>query len=241
MLRMRYGPTQLWAFYRSPLGVKLYRYVMGSVITTVVSFSVLTLVFGVLHLWGAVACTVFANVVATVPGYWLNRNWTWGKTGRSDVWREVAPFWILSVVGIAIAMGTATLAADYSRAHDLHSLASTAVVDGANLVAFGLLFVGKYLVFNRMFEAVARRSGEEDPVVIPTRVPATVAGAPVAAPAVTTSFPEPWSATPAAGHVPGAPVRAHLRGGRAVRHTIPATVPTRSGFGEMAGSAVGDT
>ncbi len=57
MLRMRYGPTQLWAFYRSPLGVKLYRYVMGSVITTVVSFSVLTLVFGVLHLWGAVACT----------------------------------------------------------------------------------------------------------------------------------------------------------------------------------------
>jgi len=155
---MGYNMADLVRFYRSPLGTKLIRYVMGSVITTAVSFAVLTFVFGVVHLWGAVACTVFANVVATVPGYWLNRNWTWGNSGRSDLWREVAPFWILSVVGIALAMGTATLAADYSRAHDLGPLAATIVVDGANLVAFGVLFVGKYLVFNRMFEAVAARA-----------------------------------------------------------------------------------
>lgn len=151
MLRMRYGLAWLWAFYRSPQGKKLYRYVMGSVITTIVSFAVLTLVYGVFRWWGAVASTVFANVVATVPAYWLNRTWTWGKGGRSDLWREVMPFWVLSIAGIAISMGTADLAAAFGRAHDLHHLVELVVVDGANLAAYGVLFVGKYLVFDRLF------------------------------------------------------------------------------------------
>ncbi|MDA8073456.1 MAG: GtrA family protein [Actinomycetota bacterium] len=158
---MRYGLEWLWAFYRSPQGKKLYRYVMGSVITTVVSFAVLTVVYGVFRWWGAVASTVFANVVATVPAYWLNRTWTWGKGGRSDLWREVMPFWVLSVAGIAISMVTADLAAELGRAHDLHHLVEIVVVDGANLAAYGVLFIGKYLVFDRLFRvAESVRAGQ---------------------------------------------------------------------------------
>lgn len=169
---MRYGLVRLWAFYRSPKGTKLFRYVMGSVITTIVSFGVLTLVFGVLHWWGAVASTVFANVVATVPAYWLNRTWTWGKAGRSDMWREVIPFWVLSVLGIAISMGTASLAADFGRQHHLHQLVELVVVDGANLAAYGVLFIGKYLVFNRLFQiAESLRSAPAGDGPVPVTVP----------------------------------------------------------------------
>lgn len=157
MLRMGYIPRRCWAFYRSPLGKKLYRYVMGSVITTVISFGVLTLVYGVLHLWGAVLSTVFANVVATVPAYWLNRTWTWGKGGRSDPWGEVMPFWVLSIIGIAASMGTAQIASDLTRQHHLEGLTATILVDAANLVAYGVLFVGKYLVFNRLFAVASQR------------------------------------------------------------------------------------
>jgi len=163
MLRMGYIPRRCWAFYRSPLGKKLYRYVMGSVITTVISFGVLTLVYGVLHLWGAVLSTVFANVVATVPAYWLNRTWTWGKAGRSDPWAEVTPFWVLSIIGIAASMGTAQIASDLTRQHHLEGLTATILVDAANLFAYGVLFVGKYLVFNRLFAVASQRhrSGSE--------------------------------------------------------------------------------
>lgn len=176
MLRMRYGLEWLWAFYRSPKGKKLYRYVMGSVITTIVSFAVLTLVYGVFRWWGAVASTVFANVVATVPAYWLNRTWTWGKDGRSDIWREVVPFWVLSIAGIAISMVTADLAAEFGRAHDLHHLVELVVVDGANLAAYGVLFIGKYLVFNHLFrlaESVRSTGPEPGPAggsPLPTRI-----------------------------------------------------------------------
>lgn len=156
---MRRRLDQLLRLYRSPLGKKLYRYVMGSVITTIVSFGVLTLVYGVLHWWGAIGSTVFANVVATVPAYYLNRQWTWGKYGRSDMWREIVPFWVLSIAGIAISMGTAALAQHVAQKHNLHGVIEVAVIDGANLVAYGILFVGKYLIFERLFKvAEALRS-----------------------------------------------------------------------------------
>lgn len=195
MLQMRYEVVGMRArfdqarrFLRSPLGVKLYRYVMGSVITTVVSFGVLTLVYGVLRLWGAVPSTVFANVVATVPAYWLNRTWTWGKAGRSDLWREVLPFWVLSIAGIVISMGTAALAADFARAHHLGHLAAIVVVDGANLAAYGTLFIGKYLIFERLFqvaEAVraGRRGGDPAAAGAGVRSPQTAPWPAVAGPA----------------------------------------------------------
>ncbi len=174
---MRTAVARCRAFLRSPLGIKLYRYFMGSVITTVVSFVVLTLVYGVLRLWGAVPSTVFANVVATVPAYWLNRTWTWGKSGRSDVWREVVPFWVLSILGIVISMGTAAGAADLARSHHLGHLSAIALVDGANLAAYGVLFVGKYLVFERLFRvAEALRTGRGAGHPAPLSTPAGPAG-----------------------------------------------------------------
>ncbi len=155
MLQMRYGPAWWWRAARSPLGQKLIRYCLGSVVTTVISFTVLSVSYGVLHLWDAVADTLLANIVATVPGYWLNRTWTWGRTGRSDPWREVVPYWVLSLLGIAISMGTADLAGRLATSHHLPALAATALVDGANLVAWSGVFVGKYLLFDRMFRGVA--------------------------------------------------------------------------------------
>lgn len=168
-LQVRDHIRRLAAFRRSPLGIKLYRYVMGSVITTIVSFSVLTLVYGVFRWWTAVPSTVVANVVATVPAYWLNRTWTWGKVGRSDPWREVIPFWVLSVLGIVISMGTAALAEDVARSHHLGHLAAIVVVDGANLLAYGGVFIAKYVLFERLFRVaertrVARTGGAAAPV-----------------------------------------------------------------------------
>jgi putative flippase GtrA len=153
----------LW-WLQSSQGVKYTRYFLGSVITTVISFLTLTILYGVVHRWGAVTCTVIANVVATIPAYWLNRTWTWGKTGKSDTWREVVPFWVASLAGIAISMVTAAWAADLARAHHLHRLGQTVLVDGANLAAYGVLFIGKYLLFERLFLAAERRrrAGADD-------------------------------------------------------------------------------
>jgi putative flippase GtrA len=135
----------------------LIRYTMVSVISTIVSFGVLALVFGVLHLWGEIASTVFANVVATVPSYFLNRQWVWGKSGRSRFWREILPFFVVSFTGIGFALVTAALARSFAQTHHLHHLTRTALVVGANIGAFAVVWLLKFVILNKLFGQLADR------------------------------------------------------------------------------------
>jgi putative flippase GtrA len=130
-------------------GKKIFRYSMVSVISTAVSFTVLFLVYGVSRLWTEVPSTVFANVVATFPSYWLNRSWAWGKSGRSHLMKEVVPFWAMSAVGIAFSIVGATVARHLGTDHS--HLVKTVLVLLANLVSFGIFWVAKLMLFNRLF------------------------------------------------------------------------------------------
>ncbi|MDA8275715.1 MAG: GtrA family protein [Actinomycetota bacterium] len=143
--------ARAWEFVRSPQGLRWVRYATVSAISSVTSFVVLAIVFGVLRLWTAVPSTLFANVVAGVPSYFLNRQWVWKKSGRSHVRKEVIPFWVLSIAGILFSLVTASLATRFADDHHLTHLVRTAVVLGANVAAFGILWLAKFFVFNRLF------------------------------------------------------------------------------------------
>jgi putative flippase GtrA len=147
--------VRLWRFSRTPQGLKVLRYTMVSVISALTSLVVLILVYGVLRLWGEVFSTLFANIVAGFPSYYLNRRWVWGKSGRSHIWREILPFWVMSISGIGFALYTASLAHNFADAHHLQHLARTALVVGANIAAFGILWLLKFLVLNRLFAQIA--------------------------------------------------------------------------------------
>jgi putative flippase GtrA len=140
---------------RSPQGVKLIRYTLVSVISALTSLIILTIVFGVLRLWSEVYSTLFANVLAGIPSYLLNRQWVWGKSGRSHIWREIVPFWVMSILGILFALLVAGLAQRFAREHDLQHLARTVLVIGANIFAFGILWLLKFFIFNRLFAEIA--------------------------------------------------------------------------------------
>ena len=144
--------VRLWRLYHTPAGKKLFRYTMVSVISTIVSFAVLGILFYALQLWSEVPDNVLANVAGIFPSYYLNRSWAWGKTGPSHFWREVVPFWAMSIAGIIIAIGAGSLAhhVGVSVLH-LHRLGRTAVLYGANVFAFGVLWVGKFLIINKLF------------------------------------------------------------------------------------------
>lgn len=152
---MKNALVRLWRFSRTPQGLKVIKYTMVSVISALTSLVILTIVFGVLKLWGAVVSTLFANIMAGIPSYYLNRRWVWGKGGRSHFWRELLPFWVMSVSGIGFALYTASLAHNLAATHHLQHLAQTALVVGANIAAFGTLWLLKFLVLNRLFAEIA--------------------------------------------------------------------------------------
>jgi putative flippase GtrA len=143
--------AHLWQKRDTPEAKQLFRYTMVSVTSTVVSFGVLTLVFGVFHLWGTIVSTVFANVTATIPSYFLNRRWVWGKSGRSHLMKEIVPFWCMSAIGITVSIGGAAIARHVSLEHHLSHFDQTVVVLAANIISFGLFWVLKYMWFNRLF------------------------------------------------------------------------------------------
>jgi len=143
--------VHLWERRNTPEAKHLLKYTMVSVVSTIVSFGVLFLVFGVLKLWGQIASTVFANAVATLPSYYLNRKWVWGKGGRSHLTKEILPFWSLSAIGIAVSIGGAALARHISITHNLPHMEQTALVLLANLLSFAVFWVLKFMIFNKMF------------------------------------------------------------------------------------------
>jgi len=140
--------------YETPNGKRMIRYTLVSVISTAFSLALIAVVFGVLRLWSEVPSVIFANVVASVPAYYLNRKWAWGKSGKSHLVKEVLPFWLASLAALALSTYTAAWARDYSRDHQLHHFAATVVVMVASLAAYGFLWIGKFLIFNQLFKHV---------------------------------------------------------------------------------------
>lgn len=120
-----------------------------SVVSTLTTQVVLFLTYHVWSVGSAVECNVIATVVASVPAYYLNRSWTWGKKGRSNIWAEVVPFWTIALVAMVlstVAVGVAAHNAD-RIAHG--SLERALIVNGANLITYALLWTARYFLLNR--------------------------------------------------------------------------------------------
>jgi len=142
---------RFWAWLHTREGTKIFRYSMVSVISTGCSFATLFVVFGVLGLWSEVPSTIFANGLATFPSYWLNRQWAWGKSGRSHVVKEIVPFWVMAALGIAFSIVGASVARHVGQTHHLDHLAQTGLVLLANITSFAIFWVAKLMLFNRLF------------------------------------------------------------------------------------------
>ena len=139
------SPRSLLERSRTPGGKKMVRYSLVSVISVIVSQIVL---FVAQSFWSARTSNIIAVCISAVPSYYLNRKWAWGKHGKSHLMKEIIPFWSLALLGLIFS----TWAADYaeSNAHHITSseLGARLVVNFAALAAFGVLWVGKFIIFN---------------------------------------------------------------------------------------------
>ena len=132
---------------RSDQGRKMIRYTMVSIISVIVAQVLLAFAFGVLH-WSATDANVFAVAISAIPSYYLNRAWAWGKRGRSHLMKEVIPFWGLAFLGLVIS----TIAVDLvdNQVQHLHKAAATMILVITQVGAFGILWIGKFIIFNEL-------------------------------------------------------------------------------------------
>lgn len=141
--------AQLLDKARSPNGQKAIKYTLVSVISVAVSLVVQVIVFGFLR-WTARTSSITATSVGAIPSYYLNRAWAWGKRGRSHFWKEIVPFWVIALVGLAFSVLCTGLAGDYVNRHHMSHLYKTIIVTGAYLGSFGVLWIAKFIIFNKL-------------------------------------------------------------------------------------------
>ena len=134
---------------------KLMRYSVASVVGVTLGQSCLYLFDEVVGLEEFVA-NILAVAISSIPVYLINRYWAWELRDRNSLRREVVPFWGMTFLGLVL------------------STLAVAVVDGrtdwqpaiqaANLAGFGVLWVAKFMVLDRV--VFARPDPLEPPPIL---------------------------------------------------------------------------
>ena len=150
MGRLRSVGRRTWRWLWSPTGRVAVRYSIASAISVVFSLIVLFITYGVFHLASAVVCNLIAAAITAVPSYYLNRNWAWRRSGRSHLLKEVLPFWMLAFAGLGLSLGAVDLAEAVGRGLGESHLVVSLMVETASLLAYGVVWVGKFVIFNRL-------------------------------------------------------------------------------------------
>ena len=127
---------------RRPGMVKLAKYSAASlsgVVSSVITLNVCLLVLDL----DAVLSNVIAVTVGSIPNYLINRAWTFSKSGTHSFTREILPFWLMAVLGLILS----TFAVAWA---DQRWDGNPIALNIANLGAFGVLWVAKFFVLERI-------------------------------------------------------------------------------------------
>lgn len=190
---MNLVPPAVRAWYGTPHGKRMFRYTMVSVVAVPVglAFDVLALdLFG----WSPAWSGIFGAAFGAIPSYYLNRSWAWGKTGKSHVWKEIVPFWVIAFISTLFAGWTQNLAGNYvghparialkrtggairrvlvpSSGHAIVGLERQVIILGAYLTGFAILWVVKYVIYNKVLFVVQHHHDGDlvEPLVSPMAV-----------------------------------------------------------------------
>jgi putative flippase GtrA len=121
------------------------KYSAASVVATVIS----QVAFALCYWFGTapIVATTVAWVCGTVPSYLMNRRWTWGHSGRPG--RDLLPYAIIVVTSAVLAGLVTTLTDNAVQGRVASHFWQTVLVSGSYLGTYGVLFILKFVLFDR--------------------------------------------------------------------------------------------
>ena len=143
------NPRAVIAFARTDAGKKWIRYSMVSVVGMTVSqicIIVLTAAFSL----SDILVNFIAVAVSSIPAYLLNRAWVWGKHGKNHLMKEVLPFWGFSVAGLAFSTVLVAIIGPDLSPGEKATVVDTLRIMIANVGGFGILWVAKFFVLDKL-------------------------------------------------------------------------------------------
>lgn len=134
---------------------KVLKYAGGSVIATGCSEAVFVLMYGVLD-----TSTTWASIVSwfagALPNYWMNRRWAWQRSGRPNFKHEVLPYGAIVLVTLVLATVLTGAAHALFTHFGVSASARVALVAITFLGVYGVMFILRYVLFDRLFARLER-------------------------------------------------------------------------------------
>ena len=121
-------------------GKKASRFLVVSAFNVVFGQILLVLAYSGLG-WSFAVSNGASVAIGAGPAYVLTRYWAWEKQSKNHLVKEVLPFWGLAVFGLTVSTVTTGIANTYTDAQ--------VVLNLVNLASFGLIWVFKFLIFDR--------------------------------------------------------------------------------------------
>jgi putative flippase GtrA len=130
---------------RTPLGSKITRYTLGSVIAAATS----AVVFALLYVMGVgtTACSVAAFIAGAIPNWILNRRLAWRVQGRIAFGREVVGYIVVSALTLLASSEATAWTQRQVQSIPAHHGIRVALVTASYLGVFAILFVARFAVY----------------------------------------------------------------------------------------------
>jgi len=116
------------------------RYCMVAVVNVIIGQGLL---FSLQHWWQPNVANVIAVATSSVPAYYMNRYWVWGKSGKSHLRKEVIPFWGFTLAGLIVSTIAITFVQDHTD--------TKVFILFTQLFVFGVLWVARFFVLDKLF------------------------------------------------------------------------------------------
>jgi putative flippase GtrA len=141
-----------------PRLTRLIRYASVSAVATTVTLTTLAVLVGIGH-WSPTWANVVATSVGSIPSFELNRRWVWRRAGRRSMGREVAPFVGLCLVELVASSEAVHLVAQWTLRAGWSPGVRTGTDLVANVMTYGALWLGQYVLLDRFLFARRRPGG----------------------------------------------------------------------------------
>lgn len=92
--------------------------------------------------WSGIQANTAAVAVTALPVYVMNRYWVWGKRDKNHFVTEILPFWGMTLLGLILS----TICVAFAE----HHFESPIMVNVANAFGFGLVWILKFAVLDKM-------------------------------------------------------------------------------------------
>ena len=108
--------------------------------------------------WDENVANTASVAVSSVPAYIVNRYWVWQKKDANSLKREIAPFWAMAFLGLILS----NLFVGWAKTRTDEKL----LILAANLSGFGVLWVAKFFVLDKVLFAATPEEHLEPPPIL---------------------------------------------------------------------------